>query len=222
MIFLRKLFDIMTQEITYTDIVSKRAEIHKKFEPLVRKTRMWNEISFKETARTLHFGSGNIRLPNHREVCSMFPNVVSCDSDTSSGADYFNLDHVQGKFDLIISEHVLEHIEINSLIKTVAPKLCGLLDSDGSMLITIPNIRNFGGYFSDFDHKNHVPPVDIASIFSCFGVNTVDMYRWSKSSRMAKQSKMTDSEKMIEKFLEEYYELQTDQYVTILFKKLSQ
>lgn len=212
----------MIREITYTDIVTKRTQLHQKFEPLIRKTRRWNEAVFRKATRTLHFGSGNVNLPNHKEVCSLFPNVVACDADISSGADYFHLDQVEGKFDLIISEHVLEHISINVLIRDVAPSLCDLLEKDGIMIITIPNIKNFGGYFSDHDHKNHVPPTDIAAIFNCFGLNVVDMYRWSKSSRMTKQNKMSDLEKMLEHFLEEYYELQTDQYVTMVFQKTAQ
>ena len=202
--------------ITYKDIISQRAKIHQKFKLLERKGRTFPPCNND----VLHFGSGDVNSPNHKEIEKLYSKVYSCDSDEKSGSDYKDIfDIVDKKFGMIICEHVLEHIPVEILINRISQKFSDLLIEDGILLVTLPNINNFSSYFSDYDHTCHVPPYDIASIICCRGFEVADMFRWSKSHKMLKQSEMNQTELFVENFMEMNYGLQLDQYVTMILKK---
>jgi hypothetical protein len=206
--------------VTYSDVISNRRKVVDKFPTIERKNRVWHPFFGKR--KVLHFGSGNVSHNAHRELCSIFKVVTSCDLDSKTGADYHVLDDISEKFDLIVAEHVFEHITPQDLIDSMADKISSRLEDGGHLLVTIPNLMNFVGYFADFDHKNLAPPVDIAAIFCCFGLEVVDFFRWSKVNHMIAQQNMNETEKMLEAFLEKHYGLQADKYITMVFQKNGQ
>jgi hypothetical protein len=203
--------------LLYSNVVLNRSLICEKFPHLIRKQRVWQNY-YHDNEKVLNFGSGNVEAVNHKEIKNLFKNVFSCDSDPSSGADYNSLDLINDKFDLIICEHILEHITVEKMYE-VAKKFDELLNDNGKLLVTLPNVLNFGSYFSHYDHKNYSPPIDIAAIICCVGFDVVDMFKWSKEKHMVYQSSMNETEKFLEYFLEKNYGLQTDKYITIILQK---
>jgi predicted SAM-dependent methyltransferase len=206
--------------ISYSDVIAHRAKICSDFPSLNRKNRFWQNY-FVE-GKILNFGCGNVKAASHQEIKNVFRNVKSCDSDTTTGTDYNDIRLIDEKFDLIIGEHVLEHIKVEDIINGLAQKFNNLLNENGKLILTIPNLHNFGAYFTDFDHKNSAPPIDLAAIICCANFDLIDMFKWSKDKHMISQLNMTDFEKTIEKFMEMNYGLETDRYITMVFNKNGQ
>lgn len=205
--------------ILYSDVMKHRNKIGKFFSETKRNPRTWD--LYQSSGNVLSFGSGNVNDPNYQEIKNIFVNTFSCDSDTSSGADYKNLDEIEKtkKFDLIICEHVLEHVKIEDFINDLAEKLYNVGADDSKLVVTLPNIYNVGGFFCNFDHKNFAPPIDIAAILCCVGFELIDVYKWSKIHHMVQHFSMNEIEKFLENFLEKNYGLEVDRYVTMVFQK---
>ena len=202
---------------TYSKIKISQAKIIKNFPMISRRGRLWQNYSCN--GKVLNFGSGNVNNSAHREIKHAFENVVSCDSDSLSGADYNNIYQIEDKFDLIIGEHILEHITVDDIINSLSKKFYNLLNDNGKLLLTIPNINNFGSYFTNFDHKNSSPPIDIASIICCKGFEVIDFFRWSKINQMERQLHMNDFEIKLAEFMKIHYDLEIDKYITMVFQK---
>jgi predicted SAM-dependent methyltransferase len=205
--------------ITYSQVIQQRGKIVSEYPEfsLKRKQRSW--INYPCAGKVLNFGSGPTFSPFHKELSGIYHDIESCDNDPLALATYKNIEEITGSFDLIIAEHVLEHIEIDYVINFLANKLYTLLNNSGTLILTVPNIHNFGAYFTDFDHKNTMPPHDLAAIMCCTGLKLKDFYKWSKQKHMIAQESMNELEKFIESFLERHYGLQPDRYITIVFEK---
>lgn len=207
----------MTQEISYSNIVSFRSKVSEKFPKPIRKPRTWSSYSCKSTV--LNFGSGKKDSANNRELISVYGNVKTCDSDPEAFADYCSIDQIEEKFGLIVAEHVIEHIDTPFFVNTLSKRFSELLEKNGKLIITIPNLYCYGTFFSDFDHKNLCGHLDIACILCSKGLEIIDYFLWSKLNYMALQSNFSESEKKLELFMEKNYGLQTDRYVTLVFEK---
>lgn len=203
--------------IQYSEVIFYRKKIVEKFPQLIRKPRNWQDYVC-EGGKVLNFGSGDVNAEHHKEIKNVFKNVCSCDSDPAFSADYLDLNLIDDKFDLIVGEHVLEHIETKEVIN-IAKKFNSLLNDNGKLVLTIPNLNNFSSYFGDFDHKNSAPPVDLAAIVCCANFELIDFFRWSKLKHMQAQLGMNEAEKFIEHFMERHYGLQTDRYITMVHQK---
>lgn len=209
-----KIFD---NKILYSDIVKQRGKINNYFSDAIRKPRIWTD--YPCSGNVLSFGSGNVDSANHQEIKLNYNNVISCDSDLSSGSDYKNLVEIDKKFDLIICEHVFEHIKIEEFIGGLAQKFYDICNDNSKFIITIPNVNNFGSFFSHFDHKNFSPPIDLAAIFCCVGFEVKEVYKWSKINHMINHNNFDDTENYLSIFLQKHYGLELDRYITMVFQK---
>jgi predicted SAM-dependent methyltransferase len=206
--------------ILYSEIFKTRAKITQAFPAVIRKPRDWSHYPCSD--KVLNFGSGNVAAPNHVELKRYYKDVYACDSDPLSGADYMGINDVDKKFGLIIAEHVFEHIKIDDIVNGLAQKFYSLLNDNSKLVITIPNIHNFGNFFVDYDHKNYAPPTDLAAIFCCCGFELIDYFKWSKARYMQFQASMNETDRYLEEFLESNYGLQLDRYITLVFTKNGQ
>ena len=206
--------------IYYSSVIANRAKICSQFPSLVRKRRIWHD--FLVEGKVLNFGCGNIKAANYQEIKSIFRDVKSCDNDPTAGADYNSINSIDEKFDLIIGEHVLEHIKVEDVINGLVQKFNSLLNENGKLVLTIPNLYNFGAYFNHFDHKNSAPPIDLAAIICCANFDLIDMFKWSKDKHMINQANMSKIDQYLEAFLESNYGLQMDRYITLVFAKNGQ
>lgn len=206
------------KSLSYTSIVSFRRDISIKFQKIERRPRFWPRIV--KGGSVLNYGSGKKDSESCREIISVYGNVKTCDNDPDAKPDYPGIEAIKDQtFDLIIAEHLIEHIEVGYFIDVVSQKLSELVKDSGKLLITIPNTSCYGSIFSHYDHKNFSPPSDIACILSARNFNLIDCCLWSKQSHMIRQRNFTEMEKMLEKFMNENYGLQTDRYITMVFDK---
>ena len=191
-----------------------------------REKSSWQDIIAGK--KVLIFGSGDPGSPTNRIIFSGASEVCTVDNDKAFNADFLNIEYVdEYDFDTIICEHVFEHIkacELNSVLSSLTERL----KPGGSMLITLPNIKNFGYWFDNYDHKNHIMCIELAAILeACFNYKTMSLYRWSNQGAYERHLKIMDAEPgtpehsfgQIMAFLMDEYGLDVAMYTTILMKK---
>ncbi len=86
---------------------------------------------------------------------------------------YMDFWNTKEKFDVIIANHVYEHIEIQEREKFI--KRCSeILNKNGTLIIAFPNVMNLSGieYWKDRTHKLPPSPLDEASFSELFGFKT--------------------------------------------------
>jgi predicted SAM-dependent methyltransferase len=207
----------MSEKINYSEVISFRSKISEKFPRPPRKTRAWKD--YPAIGPVLNFGSGKKSGAHHAEISHYYKEVFSCDSDPNAEADFSSIDKIDKKFSLIIAEHVLEHVETEYFVQEMSKIFYDLLLDNGKIVVTVPNLYCYGVFFSDFDHKNICGHLDMACIMCARGLSLAEYFVWSKMKYMNAQEKFSESEKMLETFMEKNYGLQTDRYVTMVFEK---
>lgn len=88
------------------------------------------------------------------KILKLFPHVTckTMDLDKEAGHDYYSLDDIEEKFDIIVSAEVIEHIELEEGAEFLK-KLNSLLKTGGKIVITTPNIHHPNVWMRDADHK---------------------------------------------------------------------
>jgi hypothetical protein len=94
-------------------------------------------------------------------------------------------------------------------------ELARVLPVGSPVIITLPNIMNFGGWFNNFDHKNFSPPADTAAMLELHGFHVIDLFGWSKPDRFRRHQEMDDGERRLCAIIEQNWGLTLPQYVTI-------
>lgn len=151
-----------------------------------------------------------------------YKEVFSCDSDPNAEADFSSIDKIDKKFSLIIAEHVLEHVETEYFVQEMSMSKIFydlLLDNEKNSSSYSSQSVLLRFFFSDFDHKNICGHLDMACIMCARSLSLSEYFVWSKMKYMNAQEKFSESEKMLETFMEKNYGLQTDRYVTLVFEK---
>jgi len=178
----------------------------------------YRDLSCFHNKEIIHFGSGKVEKSNHQMIKEIASKVISIDCDKDSGADYATpknaLQKETKKYDGLFSEHVIEHIPIQAVPEIFRDLRC-LLNKDAEVILTIPNIYNFGAFFSNYEHVNFSPPDHIASIIELEGFPCNKIFSWSKQRHVQRHSSLSEVEFFIANFLEKEFNLQLARFVTI-------
>jgi SAM-dependent methyltransferase len=93
--------------------------------------------------------------------------------DLRQEADFY--DSNRGQFDLIITQHVLEHIPKSGVIDVIA-KLKSTLSPNGALIVAVPNAQAFTGAYwayEDFTHETVYTSGSMYQILRAAGFNYI-------------------------------------------------
>ena len=198
--------------INYTDVVSSRSQITSRIPMRYTPGRSWESVRER---RVLSLGCGPVEGSQFKELLASAAGVEGVDTDPKTGALYRTLAEVpSGEFTSLVAEHVLEHMTHDQILDAFE-QAARILSPGSTVIITLPNINNFGIWFGDHDHKSFCPPVDTASMLELHGFHVADMFGWSKQSRFQRHMSMSEQECAIARFVEENWGLTLPQYITI-------
>ena len=198
--------------IGYTDIISKSTEICARIPSKYVMGRSWDPLQGRIV---ISVGCGAVEGEQFKEISQIASHVAGVDNDPRSGAHFRALSDVPaGVYNAAVAEHVLEHLTHDQVLETFR-ELARILPFDSPVIITVPNIMNFGGWFSNFDHKNYSPPVEMAAMLELHGFHVIDMFGWSKPERFKRHMEMGQDERRLCDFLEQNWGLTLPQYITI-------
>jgi len=112
------------------------------------------------------------RLKNDR------PAIIykSLDIDPTYHHDYFSLDQVQERFDLILLFEVIEHLD-GSAGREMVKKIHGILNPGGRVIVTTPNVNTPGQYWKDASHLTPYHYEELGGLFFGQGFDVVEICR---------------------------------------------
>ena len=100
----------------------------------------------------------------------------SLDIDPTYHHDYFSLDQVQERFDLILLFEVIEHLE-GSAGREMVRKVHGILHPGGRVIVTTPNVYTPGQYWKDASHLTPYHYEELGGLFFGQGFDVVEICR---------------------------------------------
>jgi len=199
--------------ISYSEVTRRRAEIRSRIPFRYMSGRNWAIIRDRSV---VSLGCGSVEGSQFLELKQVSSSVVGVDTDPQSGAHYSALSDVPAdQHNALVAEHVLEHLTHAQMLDAFT-EIARILVPGSPVIITLPNINNFGIWFHDFDHKSFCPPVDTAAILEAHGFHVTDLFGWSKHARFMRHQSMNDFEQHLCAFIEENWGLTLPHYVTIV------
>ena len=123
----------------------------------------------------LDVGASNKTLGD--KIKKKVPHVTykTMDIDKAQEHDYYSLDEIDDRFNIIILSEVIEHLEFNDGI-IMLKKLLGLLKREGRIILSTPNLFHPNRYW-DSDHKTPYRYDEISGALLSVGFRIENIYR---------------------------------------------
>jgi len=96
--------------------------------------------------------------------------------------------YIEGRYEFIIMNHVLEHVEKHKIIPTLKYIRENLLNDDGSLYLAVPNAQSNTGaywYFEDFTHNYLFTSGSLIYVLKAAGFNDIrflDSYHFHETN----------------------------------------
>lgn len=98
------------------------------------------------------------------------------DIDREKEHDYYSLDEVDEKFEVVILAEVIEHLVFKEGIELLE-KLYELLAPGGKIIVSTPNLHHPNRYWGDSDHKTPYKYDEISGALLSAGFDVEKIYR---------------------------------------------
>ena len=171
----------MMESISWSKLYSYRLQIRKSYPSVYRikiKKRLLDIIieELKDFSKILDVGAHNRKLGEY--LLKINPTIIykSMDIDKSLPHDYYNLNDINENFDIIILSEVIEHIHFEEGVRTLQ-KLRELLNEDGKIIISIPNVDHPNRFFRDITHKVPYRYDELGAVLLYIGFNVNKIFR---------------------------------------------
>jgi SAM-dependent methyltransferase len=128
-----------------------------------------------ENDKILDVGSHDRLLKDSLKEKHVLVTYKSMDIDRQNFHDYYSLDEIDEKFDIIFLFEVIEHMEFKEGGR-ILKKLYSLLDKGGKLILTTPNLFH-PNVFWDSDHKTPYRYDEIGGLLLESGFRINNIYR---------------------------------------------
>lgn len=142
---------------------------------LINKTKKYKKI--------LDIGGGDRFV---KEICSNISNGInykSMDIDQSRFHNYYSLDEIKEKFDIILLLDVIEHLPLPEG-KALLIKCFHLLNPEGEIVITIPNNCHPTAFSGDCTHITSYRYHDLGGLLLSSGFEALQIFRISAKRKL--------------------------------------
>ena len=171
----------MSLSIDWSKLYSARNIVKSRFPsiwkiPLVKKEMAVIEKFLRPNLRILEVGAGDRRMGDAIKKNS--PSVIyhSFDIDDSLYHDFYNIDSIEGDFDLIFGFELIEHLTPNDGLVMIS-KLKKHISKDGRLILGTPNLYHPHRYFGDITHITPYKYEELGSLVILGGYDVVGFYR---------------------------------------------
>ena len=183
----------LQDSITWSEVKLKREEI-KSFYPTILKApiiygtkkQIIRNLLINKTRKQkkiLDIGAADRFV---KEICSDIDNEIeykSMDMDRSRFHDYYSLDEIQERFDIILLLDVIEHLPLPEG-KTLLLKCSHLLNPEGGIVITIPNNCHPSAFSGDCTHITSYRYHDLGGLLLSAGFEGLQIFRVSAKRKL--------------------------------------
>ncbi len=124
----------------------------------------------------LEIGAGERAL--RKKIQKRWPtcNYASFDVDKHGDHDFYDLDEINGRYDLVCMFEVIEHVTVD-IAHDILEKAYDVLAPGGTLMITTPNIYYPPGYLRDATHITPWCYDELGGIASLAGFRVKKIYR---------------------------------------------
>jgi SAM-dependent methyltransferase len=143
--------------VHWGDRLHWREKVHQQYPEIwdlriVRKRLPFILKYLRDGESVLEIGAFNRELGER--IKKYYPDVdyKSMDIDPTYRHDYFSLEEVREKFDMVLLFEVIEHLDWEGGREMVA-KIFEILKSEGRVILTTPNVYTPGQYWKDVSHR---------------------------------------------------------------------
>jgi SAM-dependent methyltransferase len=147
----------MSERIPWSKLFEYRVKIHDRYPDIwdlkiVRKRLPFILKHVADGDKILEIGASTRDL--EMRIKGHLPHILyqSMDVDREGMHDYYSLDDVEERFDVILLFEVIEHLDLDSGI-TMLQKIYSLLTPGGRFILSTPNIFKPGQFWRDVTHK---------------------------------------------------------------------
>jgi SAM-dependent methyltransferase len=172
--------------IDWSQLIDGRDQIHERYPKiwdvkLIKRPSWLVKKHLRPGMRILDVGAGDKRMK--RRVKDAYPDILykSMDIDRRTPHDYYALDDIDEQFDLIILFEVIEHLELEQGMEMLR-RLHELLDDEGMVIISTPNIFNPSRFWIDATHKVAYHYEELGGILFSEGFDIQAIYRTFNAS----------------------------------------
>ncbi len=129
----------------------------------------------KKDSRILDVGSGNRQIGD--KLKTVYPGIIyrSMDIDRDRFHDYYSLDDVKEKFDIVLLFEVIEHLEFDEAVKMLE-RIKHLLIPGGRLILTTPNVYHPNRYW-EYSHKVSYRYDELGALLLGLGYTVERIYR---------------------------------------------
>lgn len=129
----------------------------------------------KSKISLLDVGSGNRQV--EKKLKSFCPDIIykSMDIDRERFHDYYSLEGINEKFDIILLFEVIEHLEFKEAV-TILKQIKKLLLPGGRLILTTPNVYHPNRYW-EYSHKVSYRYDEIGGLLLSLGYYVENIYR---------------------------------------------
>ncbi len=171
----------MAEKTSWSKLFGHRDQIHRRYPEvwdlkILRKRFPLILQNIQDGEKVLDIGSSNRNLEGRLK--KHYPNLIykSMDIDQEQFHDYYSLEGVHEKFDVIFLFEVIEHLELEEGMKMLN-KIYELLNEGGRLILTTPNIFNPGRFWRDATHRVAYCYDELGGFLLAQGFEIKEMYR---------------------------------------------
>jgi SAM-dependent methyltransferase len=147
----------MSEEPSWSRLFEHRDKIHEKYPEIwdlkiLRKRFPLMLETIRDGERVLDIGASNRNLEGRLK--RHFPEILykSMDIDREQVHDFYSLEEIRERFDVVFLFEVIEHLDLEEGIRLLK-RIHELLNPGGRLILTTPNVFNPSRYWRDATHK---------------------------------------------------------------------
>lgn len=133
----------------------------------------------KKGDSVLDMGANDRTLKKFFEREDIKVEYFSLDIDTTLEHDYYSLDSVDRKFDVITAFELVEHISVADLL-ALLHKFTGLLKAGGRIVVSTPNVCHPVHFWRDCTHITPLRYDELYGLLASAGFEDIMIYRSGK------------------------------------------
>jgi cyclopropane fatty-acyl-phospholipid synthase-like methyltransferase len=147
----------MSEETSWSRLFEHRDKIHENYPEIwdlkiLRKRFPLMLETIRDGERVLDIGASNRNLEGRLK--RHFPEILykSMDIDREQVHDFYSLEEIRERFDVVFLFEVIEHLDLEEGIRLLK-RIHELLNPGGRLILTTPNVFNPSRYWRDATHK---------------------------------------------------------------------
>jgi SAM-dependent methyltransferase len=171
----------MNGRISWSKLFEYRDKIHQRYPEIwdlkiIRKRFPLMLKTIQEGEKVLDIGASNRHF--QERLKRYFPRLIykSMDIDREQFHDFYSLEEIQESFDVIFLFEVIEHLDLEEGVKLLK-KVYDLLNEEGRLILTTPNIFNPSRFWRDATHKVAYCYDELGGMLLAQGFHIHAMYR---------------------------------------------